>query len=512
MIDETTAKLASDSEANTETPDEKRSSPTVQSKTRRSLVALRNRAPLLLFAIALMLAAFAGGVYVHSQKVFPYDLLRSAYKTGKTLFATWGPPSPPELGNSVDISPDSVEARRFEFIGADTLADPILVLGGAEQFAEYCPDARGCLAVEYAGRGEVRHAYPYRPDEFENGPIIVSLPHEQPFGIPFFHYAYAYPFGISRYSNGDLLIVFHFQHSFPYSGGVARIDRDGRVIWYRRDYSHHRPYMTDGDIALVPSMRIGEGSIEIKLSNKARTVRTLDCQDGKFYRDFVHIIDGKGRLLKEISILDALLESPYARMLYSKSNSCDLTHLNFVHQLREDAGGAKGIAPGDLVVSLRNLNAFGILDRKSHRLKKLVRGEFFRQHSVTHLEGAKFLMFDNWGSDGIHGPSRLLMVDLANGEETTIFPNDRTPEHLRDMFSVNEGHISVSPDRRRCIISFDRKGKAVEVRLADGAVLSAFTNLHDMSHLNALPDERKTKAGRYWLRAITYIDKKGRSR
>ena len=498
--------------ANAETPDEKPSSPKVQSKIRRSFVALRDRGPLLLFAIALMLAAFAGGVYVHRQKVFPYDLLRSAYKTGKTLFAMYMEDeiSPAfRAMNFVDISPDSVEGRRFEFIGADTLVDPILVLGGADHFAEYCPGARGCLAVEYAGRGEVRHAYPYRPDEFENGPIIVSFPYEQIPGFSFFRHADLA--GISRYSNGDLLIVFHFGHSFPYSGGVARVDRDGQVIWYRRDYSHHHPYIIDGDIALVPSMRIGEGPIEIELKNKERTVRTLDCQAGKFYRDFVHILDGKGRLLKAISILDAILESPYAGALYN-ANSCDLTHLNFIHQLREDAGGVAGIAPGDLVISLRNLNAFGILDHKSHRLKKLVRGEFFWQHSVTHLDGAKFLMLDNWGGDGIHGPSRLLLVNLANGEETIIFPNDGTPEHLRDMFTNKGGHISISPDRRRCIISFYREGKAVEVRLADGAVLAAFTNLHDMSHLNALPDERRTKAVRYWLRAVTYIDKKGVSR
>ena len=497
---------------NAETPDEKPSSPKVQSKMRRSLVALRNRAPLLLFVIALMLSAFAGGVYVHRQKVFPYDLLRAAYKTGKTLFAVYMEDDAFRPMNFVAIRPDSVEARRFEFIGADTLADPILVVGGAERFAEYCPGARGCLAVKYAGRGEVRHAYPYRPDEFENGPIIVSLPYEQPSGLPFFRNAY--PSGIARYSNGDLLIVFQFLHSFPYGGGVARIDRDGQVIWYRRDYSHHRPYMTDGDIALVPGMRTGEGPIEIELKNKERNVWTLDCENREFYRDFVHLIDGKGRLLKAISVLDAILESPYAFAVYNINieHFCDPTHLNFVHQLREDAGGVAGIEPGDLVVSLRSLSAFGILDGKSHRLKKLVRGGFFRQHSVTHLEGAKFLMLDNLGGDGVYGPSRLLMVDLANGEETTIFPNDGTPEHLRDMFSRSGGHVSISPDRRRCIVIFYREGKAVEVRLADGAVLAAFTNLHDMSHVNALPDERKTKAVRYWLNCVKYIDRDGVSR
>jgi len=471
-----------------------------------------------------MLAAFAGGVYVTTKKVFPYDLLISAYKTSKTLFeVSMGGSLPVFWGMKfVDISPDSVAARRFEFIGADTLADPILVLGGVDRFIEYCPNASGCLAVEYGGRGEVRHAYPYRPGEFENVPISVDFPYEQVLEFQFRYFVK--PRGISRYSNGDLLVVFEFDHSFPFGGGVARVNRDGHVIWYRRDYSHHVPYITDGDTALVPSLRVGEGRIEIKFREDWRGAnrdqiwiwrRLIGSKNQKYYNDFVHIIDGKGRLLKAISVLDALLESPYAPFLYDAlSNPTHLnpTHLNFVHQLRKDAGGAKGIAPGDLVVSLRNLSAFGILDGQSHRLKKLVRGGFVRQHSVTHLEEAKFLMFDNWGGDGVHGPSRLLMVDLADGDETTIFPNDRTPEHLRDMFSDIEGHISISQDRRRVIVAYSLANTAVEVRLADGAVLSAFTNLHDMSHLNTLPDERKTKAVRHRIHSIKYIDSNGVSR
>ena len=484
---------------------EKRSQgrPKVQSK----LVALFNRATLPLFVIALMLAAFAGGVYVTKKEVFPYDLLISAYKTSRTLFALYVKDEIfPVFRHMrfVNISPDSVEARRFEFIGADTLADPILVWGRLEYFTEYCPNASGCLAVEYDGRGKVRHAYPYRPNEFENVPISVDFPYEH---VPRFQFRYSSrPVGMSRYSNGDLLVIFDFSHSFPFGGGVARVNRDGHVIWYRRDYSHHVPYITDGDTALVPSLRIGEGPIEIKAINDR-----ISHKKQKYHNDFVHIIDGKGRLLKAISVLDALLESPYAPSLYYTDPS-DPTHLNFVHKLREDAGGAKGIAPGDLVVSLRNLSAFGILDRKSHRLKKLVRGGFFMQHSVSHLEGSKFLMLDNWGGDGVHGPSRLLMVNLADGKETTIFPNDRTPEHLQGLFTYHGGHISISPDRRRCIVTYQAPRSAVEVRLADGEVLTVFTNLHDYSHLTTLPDERKTKAVRLFIFCIKYIDSNGVSR
>ena len=143
--------------------------------------------------------------------------------------------------------------------------------------------------------------------------------------------------------------------------------------------------------------------------------------------------------------MDALVSSKFASVLLNTSDACDPLHLNFIHQLGDDAGGAQGIAPGDLVVSLRSLSAFAILDGETGRLKRLVRGGFLQQHSVQHLEGSTFLMFDNLGHDYVGGPSRLLMVDISDGRETTIFPNDATPEALRGLFSKNGGqyrHLS----------------------------------------------------------------------
>ena len=171
-----------------------------------------------------------------------------------------------------------------------------------------------------------------------------------------------------------------------------------------------------------------------------------------------------------------------------------------------------GIVSGDVVVSLRNISAFAILDGDTYRLKRLVRGGFFMQHSVMHLEGTRFLMFDNLGREGRHGPSRLLMVDIADGTETTIFPNDRTPAHLRNLYSTTRGGISISPDRRRVIVSFTRAGKAVEVRLRDGAVLTVFNSVHDVSRLASFPEERKTKAVAHLIMTIRYIDSGGKSR
>ena len=477
------------------------------------IASLLDRTSQSLFIIGSGLAAFAAGMYVQNHRIFPYEIIAAASKTATTLIQSHMEASRIKGlfgrdGKFVSIAPNNVKAQRFKFFASDALNDPILVPGGPGRFTEYCPGYVGCLAVEYADRGKVRHAYPYLPDEIEKK-ALVSFPYEQLPGFSFLHEAYIT--GISRYTNGDLLVVFQADGSFPFGYGVARINRDGLPIWYRRDYSHHQAHITYSDVALVPSLRIGEGlgskltRIRKRLLSGNNLDRKLYSYCSKPYFDFAQVIDGAGRLLKEVPVLDALLESPYAGVL-QYTNPCDPIHLNFVHEVGEDTDEADGIEPGDLVVSLRNIHAFAILDRDTSRLKRLVRGGFFAQHNVMHLEGTKFLMFDNWGRDDTHGRPRLLMVDVAEGSETHIFPNDATPECLRNLSSRVAGGIAISPDNHRVIVTFSLEGQAVEVRLADGAVLTAFTAVHDVSQIDSLPEKRKTQAALYNLRsAIQYI-------
>ena len=464
------------------------------------------RAPLLLFVAALMLAAFAGGLYVALYKVFPYDLLSAAYRTLlNTVESTLDEPDW-KAAQFVDVPPGQAAARRFEFIGSDRLADPILVPGGRGYFREHCPGYAGCLAVEYAGRGEVRHAWPYRPEELEKWlekeEFTANFPYERALGFSFLRHAYI--MGVSRYPNGDLLAVFHFHYMHMYGGGAARIDRTGKPVWYRPDYSHHRPHLTGDEVALVPGLRRGRPRDADLVPGRGNPRIHISCLQWR--HDIVNVIGPGGRRRpEETSVFDAILESPYASLLIH-ADPCDPTHLNSVHLLGEDAAGP-GLEPGDLVVSIKNLSAFAVLDRGTHRLKRMVRGGFMLQHSVLHLEGSRFLLFDNLGgrnADGALGVSRLLMVDAANGAETTIFPNRRTPDHLRGLYTRDMGGVALSRDRSRALVTFTRDGKAVEVRIADGAVLAVFHSLHDVSHLEWFPEERAQRALRRALREIRY--------
>ena len=468
--------------------------------------------PQLLLVSALALAAYAYGVLSVRYKLFPFPVTSDGIKTLQTLRELHIKRDNGQFSRFADVPPDSAVANRFEFVAGDALSGPVLWQGGRYQFLDYCPDG-GCLAVEYTATGQVVHAYPFRSDELEQAADAArsdEFPYELSPAASFARDVEV--LSVSRYANGDLLVVFYQEDSaFPFGAGVARIDRDGHPVWFRRDYSHHWPHIDDDGVALVPGMLIGSGSISFKRGRKLRKTLTLECSTGRPYLDAIGIIDGNGQLLKRINLIDALRDSPFAYIMQSTSDiatrdvPCDPLHLNFVHRLRDDAGGTWGLAPGDLVASLRNLSAFAILDGESGRVKRLVRGSFFYQHSVQHLTGSTFLMFDNHGHDGTYGPSRLLMIDLADGRETTVFPNDQTPQSLRDLFTHSSGIIDISPDRRRAMVSFTEEGVTVEVRLVDGAVLNVFRSLHDVSSLEQFPEKRQQRAAVFQIKGLYYI-------
>ena len=497
------------------TPNERGSGPGTSGWLIRNLMRLAGSVwgslPLILFVLAIALASFGYGGLVGKYRLFPYSIVADGYKTGRHLLGR-DPETTDRRTDHVnfveftDIPLVDVSRSRIEFMAGVTLDDPVLWYGGRFQFLELCPDS-GCLAVEYTVTGEVAHAWPFRPYELEAAAVGDE---EYPYELAINHSFVrdVYPFGVSRYPNGDLLVTLQLgATAHPNGGGVARIDRDGYPVWYRKDYSHHWPQLLKDGTALVPGTRIGDESITFERPDGEMT--TIRCDTGDPYLDTVNVVDGDGRLLKRIDLVDALVNSKFASVLLSTTAACDPLHLNFIHQLGDDAGGALGIAPGDLVVSLRSLSAFAILDGETGRLKRVVRGGFLQQHSVQHLEGSTFLMFDNLGHDYVGGPSRLLKVDISDGRETTIFPNDTTPEALRGLFSRYRGYIDISNDRERAIVAFTDAGVAVEVRLSDGEVLNTFTSLHDLSDIEQFSEERMTVAGRFRLFGIDYIEPQG---
>ncbi len=372
-----------------------------------------------------------------------------------------------------DVAASDAGASRFPAVTTEGMRDRVVAGGGRWQFGEHCPD--GCLAVEYAGPADIGRATPFRP-ELLRAAVIAEAQYEKTLGAS--SDEVIQPFYMSSYPNGDLLATFYYaDFHFPSFAGVARLDRAGRPIWYRRDYSHHEPHVAAGDTALVPGLKFED---EVELPGNLATWR---CRPHATYVDVVDVLDPDGGLVERISVLDAFLASPWASVL-TAADPCDPFHLNSVSLVRDDVSGLGDVRPGDIVLSLKHLSAVAILDRRTHALKRYVRGTFSQQHSVKHLRGSNFVMFDNRGGYGgrrgeRYPYSRALVVDLATGEETVVFPKSGS-ERYGNWHSLGRGRISVSPRGDRMLASYTRLGRAVEVRIEDGEVLAEFNLLHDM--------------------------------
>ena len=510
-----------------------------RAKPTRSLGKWAWRLALFLIAVAAALATFFAGMHIHQVRVFPYQLLATAHKTlivqtglwdagGPDCRAAQGAPSPSDsqpaktdehvdrlskdLGLRRLLCParEDATATRVEFVAGGGLTDPILVKGEFGTFLDHCPGPAGCLAVEYARSGAIARVWPFRPAKIAQANIVSEsdYPYEHPVGWSMARNVSGY--NVSLFPGGDLLVVFRCADSHPVSCGMARVSPDdGEPRWYRKDYSHHYPHVVDEDLALVPGHRRGGEAVFPIGPQRRKTHLELKCA----YRDQVNVINGSGGILEEIPLFEAIAASRHAGILVGKTECTPrLLHLNSVHMLGEDAGGAAGIAPGDLVVSLRNLSAFGVLDKDDRRLKRLVRGSFHLQHGVRHLEKARFIMFDNLGTDGTLGPSRLLMVDLATGEETTLFPNDATPTHLRDWFAKVRGQFDVSTDRSRVLLADPQGARAFEIRLSDGVVLNVFRQLHDLRGFAGFPERLTRSAWLFEFHGIHYANRRGKRR
>src|SRR5262249_8474249 len=137
-------------------------------------------------------------------------------------------------------------------------------------------------------------------------------------------------FGVAALPGGDLIVIYDYQMTVPQSGGIARLDKNGHVLWYRRDYTDHWPRITkQGDI-LVTADAIEAPHVTVRLSRNQEF--SFDCPQGVF-GDIVRVLDPDGHVKDEIPIFDALRNSPYRSYLMAsldaestEKDGCDPVH------------------------------------------------------------------------------------------------------------------------------------------------------------------------------------------
>ncbi len=463
---------------------------------------------LIIITVLTAAVAFIVGFAVRQFRLFPYprpvaDAVSTA-RRARVAFFSRGVAETRDMKTIEDNSPSA--GRRFRFTESDSMADPIIWLGGYGRFGEYSPEY-GCLAVEFSRKGEPLHPIPLRIDEIERMKPIARMPYSD---LGFSFRRHTHFFGLAKHDSGDIFTTMHHYGApiHPYAGGVMRVDRDGHSVWWRRDYGHHAlslgTHPEFGEVLVAPSLILHKQDVAFSLADQPMSIRN---NTSDILIDAINIIRPEdGELLRQFSVLDAINNSPHSALLGANVNPADPLHVNSVFMLDDSANGAGILSSGDLVISMRNVSAVAILDGRSGSLKCLRRGSFLFQHSARHWKDSKFLLLDNQGTDGTYGPSRLMSIDLTTGAEQTIFPNADTPPSLRAR-AVTEmrGHISISSDLTRAICSFPDARFAMEVRLSDGECLSLFDSVHDISPFGFLNKYDNTKFAAFNLNAIEYL-------
>ncbi len=436
------------------------------------------------FVLGLCVLAFGYGIITFHWKIFPYTLVRDAVYAFEALASLEDDRLVPGLARlDAEASPRPLITQFSAAAGTEAL----LITGGPYQYMEQCPSL-GCLAWVIDREGRVLHHWEVDPDilfaGIENAGFAGGITPKK-----------IYPIGMALEPDGSLIVTFHARNTFPYQVGIAKISVDGEVLWKHFNFSHHWIDVDADGRIYVPSMKVIDAADFFENS-----LVEVDCTLGKMFYEGVRVYAPDGTTLREIWILESLAKSGYPGFFYGVKDGCDPVHINSVQVVKpEIARVLPGVDTGDILVSFRESSVTAILDGETGRVELLRAGQTAAQHSPQFLPDGTVVIFDNQGGQRSNGGSRIVRLDLVSGASETIYPRGED-SLLLPFISDDGGHISVSPDGKRLLISSKHQARSFEIDIETGEVLWMMEKSFDLKpYLEAT--NKSAKADRAYFNA-----------
>jgi Arylsulfotransferase (ASST) len=355
-----------------------------------------DRIALAISLLAALFLCFLIGAWVVLAQVFPYSWLAQAYEGGRALLEK-------ETQYRDPYRTDFWKPVRTAQTGV-TRHDPARAQQGLTLYTSGHEARADLLTMD----GEVVHQWrlPFSAVWDESSPIADP----QPDDFIYWRKAMVYP-------NGDLLAVYVAAGDSPWGYGLVRIDKDSQLVWKYLGQAHH-------------DVDIGEDGRVYALTHEIRHNEYRDFPQLAVPRidDFVVVLSPEGEELQKVSITDALINSPYARLLtrvvwYTKG---DYLHTNGIDVVEAEDAEALPLGPfvkaGQVLLSFREIDTVALLDLEQETIVWAVRGPWLAQHDPDILENGNILLFDNLGNfldanggdaEGAGGRSRILEFDPA---------------------------------------------------------------------------------------------------
>lgn len=213
---------------------------------------------------------------------------------------------------------------------------------------------------------------------------------------------------VHLYPNGDLLAIYEAAGDTPYGYGMAKLDRDGKVLWRYLQPAHHDFDLTpDGRIVLLTHEFVFEGPEDASFLSRP------------YLDDFLVVLSPDGEELAKVSLVEAVMRSPYRKHLHAAPYFAlaDPLHTNSVVYV--DAAKAANLSiaeEGQAIVSFRDLGVLAVVDLDQQTLTWASRGAWVGQHDPKVLDNGELLLFDNLGNVEAGNASRILQFDPVTME------------------------------------------------------------------------------------------------
>lgn len=440
---------------------------------------------LIAFVFALCGLAFGYGAAMMQFRIFPYHQILNA----KYAFESLGLLEDESVMMSINsIDEKAMPAPVVTTLDAAAGEELLLVTGGPNQDAKHCPKF-GCLAWIVDRKGAVKYSWPLDleglfgdADNFSGHASLGNF----------------YPVGIQLQNDGTLIATFHGRNIYPYAVGIAHIGRKGEILWKKLDNAHHWLTTTEDGMILAPIQ------LRPKVKYLPGTSIVARCPT-PVYDEGIRVYRPDGSTVKTLSALTTLSGSGFPGLLYGLRDDCDPIHLNSADIITPAiAANIPGVAAGDYLVSLREPSVIAILDQHDGHVKKLVAGRTAAQHSAHFLPDGSVVAFDNLGGVQAAGGSRIARVNLNTGETTTLFPTVAS-KPVMPFYSSDGGHVSVSPDGKRLMISSKDESRDIEIDVATGKPLWTMTRILDIAPFMSGGDKAKPVAARMKSYGTYYV-------
>jgi hypothetical protein len=283
------------------------------------------------------------------------------------------------------------------------------------------------------------------------------------------------------YPNGDLLAIYVCDVDTPYGYGLVKLNKDSQLLWKYPGRVHH-------------AVDVAEDGTLYTLSQKLerKPLAGMEFLPSPYIADSLVVLSPEGEELKTIPILEMFRRSPYALMvsLIAKSlapeslspadelspppiriatqgsssdpfSKGDFIHANSVRVLsRALAPKFPLFKPGQVLISLRNLDILAVVDTHTESVVWAARGIWRLQHDPEFLENGHLLLYDNSGSGK---GCRVLEYDpVAQAIPWAYDSENATPfrAEYRGMKQrlPNRNTLIVDPDHLRIFeVTFDKE-------------------------------------------------------